>query len=60
VCQSLSVKDSTSETAKQMRDLVAQRVRDGRTNAEIEAEFLVQLTQRRRNLRLALVAAPAR
>jgi len=39
VCQSLSVKDSTSETAKQMRDLVAQRVRDGRTNAEIEAEF---------------------
>ncbi|MDQ2912658.1 MAG: cytochrome c-type biogenesis protein CcmH [Chloroflexota bacterium] len=39
VCQGLSVKDSTSETARQMRDLVAQRVHEGRTNAEIEAEF---------------------
>jgi cytochrome c-type biogenesis protein CcmH len=39
VCQGLSVKDSLSETARQMRDLVAQRVREGRTNAEIEAEF---------------------
>lgn len=39
VCQGLSVKDSTSETARQMRDLVAQRVREGRTNAEIQAEF---------------------
>jgi len=40
VCQGLSVKDSTSETARQMRDLVAQRVREAKTNAEIEAEFL--------------------
>ncbi len=39
VCQDLSVKDSTSETARQMRDLVAQRVREGKTDAEIEAEF---------------------
>ncbi len=39
VCQGLSVKDSTSETARQMRDLVTQRVREGKTNAEIEAEF---------------------
>jgi cytochrome c-type biogenesis protein CcmH len=39
VCQGLSVKDSASDTARQMRDLVAQRVREGRTNAEIEAEF---------------------
>ena len=39
VCQGLSVKDSTSDTARQIRDLVAQRVREGRTNAEIEAEF---------------------
>jgi cytochrome c-type biogenesis protein CcmH len=39
VCQGLSVKDSTSETARQMRDLVAQRVREGRTNAQSEAEF---------------------
>jgi cytochrome c-type biogenesis protein CcmH len=39
VCQGLSVKDSTSETARQMRDLVAQRVREGRSNAEIESEF---------------------
>src|SRR5207247_9936572 len=35
----LSVKDSTSETARQMRDLVAQRVHEGKTNAEIESEF---------------------
>jgi cytochrome c-type biogenesis protein CcmH len=39
VCQGLSVKDSTSETARQIRDLVAQRVREGKTDAEIEAEF---------------------
>jgi cytochrome c-type biogenesis protein CcmH len=39
VCQGLSVKDSSSETARQMRDLVAQRVREGKSNAEIEAEF---------------------
>lgn len=39
VCQGLSVKDSTSETARQMRDLVAQRVREGRSDAEIQAEF---------------------
>jgi cytochrome c-type biogenesis protein CcmH len=39
VCQGLSVKDSTSETARQMRDLVAQRVREGKTDGEIEAEF---------------------
>ena len=39
VCQGLSVKDSSSDTARQMRDLVAQRVREGRTNAEIKAEF---------------------
>src|SRR5437879_10647824 len=39
VCQGLSVKDSGSETARQMRDLVTQRVQQGRTDAEIEAEF---------------------
>src|SRR5206468_4439152 len=39
VCQGLSVKDSTSVTARQMRDVVAQRVREAKTNAEIEAEF---------------------
>src|SRR5207245_3950906 len=39
VCQGLSVKDSPSETARQMRDLVAERIREGRTDAEIEAEF---------------------
>ena len=39
VCQGLSVKDSTSETARQMRELVAQRVQEGRTDAEIEEEF---------------------
>src|SRR5438046_10593503 len=39
VGQGLSVKDSTSETARQMRDLVAQRVREGKTDAELDAAF---------------------
>ena len=39
VCQGLSVKDSTSDTARQIRELVAQRVREGKTNAEIQTEF---------------------
>jgi cytochrome c-type biogenesis protein CcmH len=39
VCQGLSVKDSPSETARQMRDLVAERVREGKSDAEIESEF---------------------
>ena len=39
VCQGLSVKDSTSETSRQMRDLVAQRVAEGRTDDEIQGEF---------------------
>ena len=39
VCRGLSVKDSGSETARQMRDLVAQRVAEGRSDSEILAEF---------------------
>jgi cytochrome c-type biogenesis protein CcmH len=39
VCQGLSVKDSPSESARQMRDLVAQRVADGRTDDQIRDEF---------------------
>jgi cytochrome c-type biogenesis protein CcmH len=39
VCQGLSVKDSPSETARQMRDLVAERVHEGRSDDVIEAEF---------------------
>jgi cytochrome c-type biogenesis protein CcmH len=39
VCQGLSVKDSPSETARQMRELVAERVREGKSDAAIEAEF---------------------
>jgi len=39
VCQGLSVKDSPSDTARQMRDLVVQRVGEGKTDAEIEDEF---------------------
>ena len=39
VCQGLSVADSPSETARQMRDLVAQRVAEGRTDDEIREEF---------------------
>jgi cytochrome c-type biogenesis protein CcmH len=39
VCQGLSVKDSPSETAREMRTLVERRVSEGRSDAEIEAEF---------------------
>jgi cytochrome c-type biogenesis protein CcmH len=39
VCQGLSVKDSSSETARAMRDLVAKRVAEGRTDDQIRDEF---------------------
>lgn len=39
VCQGLSVKDSPSRTAREMRDLVAQRVAEGRSDDEIRTEF---------------------
>src|SRR5438067_2839293 len=39
VCQGLSVKDSPSESARQMRDLVTQRVAEGRTDDQIRDEF---------------------
>jgi len=39
VCQGLSVKDSPSESARQMRDLVAQRIAEGRTDDQIRDEF---------------------
>jgi len=38
-CQGLSVKDSPAASARQMRDLVVQRVADGRTDDEIRDEF---------------------
>ena len=38
-CQGLSVKDSLAPSARQMRDIVAQRVAEGRTDDEIRAEF---------------------
>ena len=39
VCQGLSVKDSPAESARQMRDLVVQRVAEGRTDDQIRDEF---------------------
>ncbi len=38
-CQGLSVKDSPAASARQMRDLVVQRVAEGRTDDEIRGEF---------------------
>jgi cytochrome c-type biogenesis protein CcmH len=38
-CEGLSVKDSPAASARQMRDLVAQRVAEGRTDDEIRGEF---------------------
>src|SRR5438552_6475832 len=39
VCQGLSVRDSPSETARQMRELVVQRVAEGRSDDQIRDEF---------------------
>lgn len=39
VCQGLSVADSPSETAREMRGLVEQRVAEGRSDEQIRAEF---------------------
>ncbi len=39
VCQGLSVADSPSDTAREMRDVVAQRVAEGRSDDEIRTEF---------------------
>lgn len=39
VCQGLSVKDSPAESARQMRDLVVQRVAEGRSDRQIVDEF---------------------
>jgi cytochrome c-type biogenesis protein CcmH len=39
VCQGLSVRDSPSETAREMRDLVAVRVAQGRSDEQIRDEF---------------------
>jgi len=38
-CQGLSVKDSPAASARQMRDLVVQRVAEGWTDEEIRGEF---------------------
>jgi cytochrome c-type biogenesis protein CcmH len=39
VCQGLSVKDSPAESSRRMRDIVIQRVAEGRTDDEIRDEF---------------------
>ncbi|MGI8877292.1 MAG: cytochrome c-type biogenesis protein [Candidatus Limnocylindria bacterium] len=39
VCQGLSVADSPSASAREMRDLVVQRVTEGRTDEAIREEF---------------------
>jgi cytochrome c-type biogenesis protein CcmH len=39
VCQGLSVKDSPAESSRQMRDIVIQRVDEGRTDDQIRDEF---------------------
>lgn len=38
-CQGLSVRDSPAASARQMRDLVVQRVAEGRSDEEIRDEF---------------------
>lgn len=38
-CQGLSVRDSSAASARQLRDVVAQRIGEGRTDDEIRDEF---------------------
>jgi len=40
VCQSLSVADSPSETAHQMREIIRQRLADGQSPEQIKAYFV--------------------
>jgi cytochrome c-type biogenesis protein CcmH len=40
VCQSLSVADSPSETANQMRAIIRERLADGQTSEQIKAYFV--------------------
>ena len=40
VCQGLSIQDSPSELAQQMRDLVQQQLRDGKSDNEIKQYFV--------------------
>lgn len=42
VCQSESVADSTSQTARDMRDLIEEQVAAGRSDAEIEEFFIAR------------------
>lgn len=39
VCQGLSVRDSPSETSRAIREVVAQRIAEGRSDQEIRDEF---------------------
>lgn len=39
VCQALSVRDSVSETARAMREVIARRVAEGATDEQIRDEF---------------------
>ncbi|MGH7256720.1 MAG: cytochrome c-type biogenesis protein, partial [Nitrospirales bacterium] len=40
VCQNLSVADSPSELARQMRDLIREQLREGKSPEEIKAYFV--------------------
>ncbi len=64
VCQGESIQDSPSELAQQMRDVVKEQLRSGKTPAEVKAYFVskygewILLDPRAHGFNLVLYAAP--
>lgn len=65
VCQGESIQDSPAQLARQMRDVVKEQIRAGRSDEQIEAYFAARygewilLQPRKEGLNLALYALPA-
>ncbi len=65
VCQGLSIEDSPSELARQMRDIVKEQLRSGKSEEEVRAYFIskygewILLEPKARGFNLLVYALPA-